>query len=93
MPLDLSSDEFLLQHLKMWKDLGIPAPLNELQSIEAWLQHLGRYGLEETKRVMRVRMVLLMSAANALHSKGPEAEDIIYADRPDMRPQINKEGK
>ena len=80
--------DFLREHLRLWKDSGIPAPANELQSIQAWLQYLGQHGAEETKNAMRNRMILLMQAANELHAEGPQAEDEagIYDNRPDMRP-------
>lgn len=82
-------DNFLTDHLRMWKDEGIEAPLNELQSIQAWLSCLGQHGLEETKNRMRARMLLLMKTANNLHVAGPEAEAEagIYDNRPDMRPK------
>lgn len=68
-------DKFLTDNLKLWKDEGVPAPMNELQSIAAWLRCLGEHGQEETISRMRARMVLLMNAANDLHDAGPEAED------------------
>jgi hypothetical protein len=78
------SRKFLEDHLKLWKDLGIPAPENELQSIDAWLHHLCQHGEEETKKAMRKRMILLLQAANDLHARGPEAEDAagIFERRP-----------
>ena len=83
------SRDFLNEHLKLWKDSGIPAPANELQSIQGWLRYLGQHGAEETKSAMRKRMVLLMQAANDLYKEGPEAEDAvgIYEHRPEMRPK------
>lgn len=80
--------QFLLDHLRMWEDSGIPAPVNELQSIQSWLKYLGEHGAEETKSAMRKRMVLLMQAANELHEQGREAEDAagIYDNRPDLKP-------
>lgn len=88
----MSVDKFLTDHLRLWKDEGVAAPANELQSIQAWLRCLGTYGVEETKKRMRARMVILMGAANDLHDAGPEAEDAagIYDDRPDMRPEGRK---
>lgn len=85
----MSVDKFLTDNLRMWKDEGIPAPLNELQSIAAWLQCLGEHGLEGTKTRMRARMALLMGAAADLRNEGREAEDAagIYDNRPDMRPE------
>lgn len=81
------SRDFLQAHLKLWKDSGIPAPANELQSIQGWLQYLGRHGAEETKSAMRKRMILLMQEAHTLYDEGPEAEDAagIYEHRPEMR--------
>jgi len=78
--------DYLVEHLVMWKDSGIPAPLNELQSIQAWL-YKSSDGLEEMQEAMRSRMILLMKAAGRLHAEGPEAEDAagIYKNRPEMR--------
>lgn len=80
--------DFLREHLKLWKDAGIPAPANELQSIQGWLRYIGKNGVEETKKAMRNRMIILMEAANELHAEGQEAENAagIYDDRPDMGP-------
>lgn len=82
-------DNFLTKHLKLWKDEGVPAPMNELQSIAAWLSVLGSHGVEETKERMRARMLLLMHAANDLDKAGPAAveEAGIYEHRPDIRPK------
>jgi hypothetical protein len=76
-------DAFLTDQLRMWRDEGLPAPSNELQSIQAWLAHMGRYGADKTAAAMRGRMTLLMMSANALQQAGPEAEDAagIYAAR------------
>lgn len=84
--------QFLIDHLKLWKDSGVPAPANELQSIQGWLRCLGENGAEKTADIMRKRMLLLMEAANDLHALGPEAEDAagIYDNRPDMRPPVEK---
>lgn len=71
----LEKHDFLFEHLKLWKDEGIPAPENELQSISTWLSYLGMHGAEATKDTMRARMLLLMEAANTLYALGPEAED------------------
>ena len=77
-------DTFLAEHLRLWKDEGVPAPVNELQSIHAWLGCLARNGKDDTVARMRARMLLLTKAANALHAEGPEAEDAagIYDRRP-----------
>lgn len=82
-------DKLMADHLRIWKDSGVPAPLNELQSIQAWLQTLGEHGAEETMNRMRARMIMLMKAANELHKAGPEAEDAagIYDNRPELRPK------
>lgn len=79
----------LADHLKLWKDTGVLAPRNELQSIQAWLQTLGRLGKEETLNLMRKRLLLLMEASIAIHEAGPEAEDEfgIYDEAPEMRPK------
>jgi hypothetical protein len=66
---------FLIEHLKLWKDSGVPTPANELQSISAWMEHLDRRGKDLTLDAMRKRSILLMQQANALHQAGPEAED------------------
>jgi hypothetical protein len=81
-------DKFLNDYLQMWKDEGVEAPLNELQSIAAWLRYLGSNGKEKTIEAMQMRMLLLMDASNKLHAQGPEAEDAagIYNNRPDLRP-------
>lgn len=68
-------DTFLTDRLRMWKDEGVAAPLNELQSIQAWLRCLGEYGATETAQRMRGRMLLLMKVAGASHEAGPLAED------------------
>lgn len=67
--------KFLLEHLRLWENTGEPGPMNELQSISAWLSTLGHRGLEETRRIMQARMTLLMNAASALFDAGEEAED------------------
>ena len=87
-------DTFLTDHLKLWKDEGIPAPCNELQSIQAWLACLGRHGQKETASRMRARMLLLMRVANELHEQGSKVEDEagIYENRPDMRPNASLTG-
>ena len=81
-------EKFLTDHLRMWKDEGIPAPLNEIQSIQSWLRYLGEHGADGTKDAMRKRMILLAQAASELHKEGPEAEAAagIYDNRPDMKP-------
>jgi hypothetical protein len=82
-------EDFLNEHLKLWKDEGIPAPVNELQSIQGWLRCLVQNGAEETADIMRKRILLLGQAAIDLHKAGPEAEDKvgIYENRPDLRPE------
>lgn len=76
-------------HLKLWADSGIPAPANEVNSIQGWLRFLGSHTKEETLSTMRQRMVLLMQAANEVYAEGPSVEDAIgiYDNRPDLRPQ------
>lgn len=71
---DFDFDQHLADHLKMWKDSGIEAPKNELQSIAAWLRYLGMEGEEKTKETMRTRMVLLMNAVNKIAEQGSKAE-------------------
>jgi len=67
-------DAFLTDNLRMWKASGIPAPLNEIQSINAWMERLKDVGAEETLKSMAARLVLLNRAAQELHAAGPEAE-------------------
>lgn len=85
--------KFLNDHLKLWMDSVVLAPLNEAQSIQAWLRVLGEHGAEETKNRMRARMLLLAEAARKLYEAGPEAEDEagIYENRPDLRPRPEPE--
>jgi len=70
----VEDEDWLAEHLRMWKKSGIEAPRNELQSIHAWLVTLGDEGAEKTKEIMRTRMILLMNAVNDLAEKGSEAE-------------------
>jgi hypothetical protein len=70
-----ATNAMLYAYLVFWKELNIPAPLNELQSIQGWLRHLGEHGLGATKSAMRKRMILLQNAAMDLHEAGKEAED------------------
>jgi len=81
-------DDLVRAHLKLWADSGVPAPANEGNSIQSWLQFLGSHSKEETLHTMRQRMILLMQAANDVYEEGPEAEDKlgIYDNRPDLRP-------
>ena len=83
-----AADKWLTDHLRLWKDEGVDAPLNELQSIAAWLRYLGEHGEKKTKETMRARMLLLMNASIDLHDQGPEAEAAagIYDNRPDLKP-------
>jgi hypothetical protein len=83
------TDPFLVEHLKMWKDSGIPGPVNELQSIAAWLRMSGTCTLKELQDTMRKRMILLMDASHDLYDEGRAAEDIagIYDNRPDLKPK------
>lgn len=87
--------DYLYEHLKLWKDSGIPAPKNELESIATWLRYLGMHGEEETKNAMRNRMILLMEASKELYAKGPEVEDIIgiYDNRPDLKLKRDSKNK
>lgn len=83
------TDPFLVEHLKMWKDSGVPGPVNELQSIAAWLRLSGTCDKKELQSIMRKRLILLMDASQDLHKEGREAEDIagIYDNRPDLKPK------
>lgn len=78
--------EYLREHLILWKDSGIPAPANELQSIAGWLQFLGEHGEAKTKDAMNKRIILLEQAAIELYEEGPEAEAAagIYKNRPEL---------
>lgn len=69
-----SFDKFLTDHLRFWKESGIRAPLNEIQSIHAWMNQLKDKGAEETLRRMAARLVLLNRAAIELHELGHDAE-------------------
>lgn len=68
---------FLGDQLRLWEDDGVVGPENELQSIQAWLQMLGRHGAEKTMEIMRTRMTILFAAATALGKAGKEAEDVV----------------
>ena len=84
------TEDFLVDYLKMWKSDGIPAPLNELQSIAAWLR--ASCNVEEMQNAMRLRMILLMKAVEAINEKGLDAEILagIYANRPDLEAEARK---
>lgn len=75
-------DRFLTDNLRFWKESGIPAPKNEIQSIHAWMGNLQKNGAEATLKSMAARLVLLNRAAQDLHAQGPEAEKAagIYED-------------
>ena len=83
---DKAYDALVRSHLKLWKESGINAPINEGNSIQAWLRFLGGHTKEETLSAMRQRMILLMNAAQEVYDEGPETEDElgIYDNRPDM---------
>jgi hypothetical protein len=84
--IEIDLEDFLVDHLKMWKDSGVPAPVNELQSIATWLRE-SSYGLEQMQNKMRQRMLLLMKTANALDKQhGIDGAVLagIYANRPDL---------
>lgn len=78
------TEDFLVEYLQCWRDEGVPAPLNELQSIASWLRET--VNVEEMQRKMRCRMVLLMNATRAINSRGIDAEVLagIYKNRPDL---------
>lgn len=84
--------KFLLEHLRLWENSGEPGPMNELQSIAAWLSTLGHRGLEETRRIMQARMTLLTNAANALYDAGEEAEDKVGIYEKRSRADVNGNG-
>jgi hypothetical protein len=79
---------YISKYLKMWQDSGIPAPLNELQSMAGWLRYLGENGVEKTKETMQKRMLILMEVAGGIHDAGPYVEELaeIYKNRPDQKP-------
>lgn len=84
--IEIDLEDFLIDHLKMWKDEGVPAPVNELQSIATWLRE-SSYGLKQMQDKMRMRMLLLMKTANALdeqHNIDGAVLAGIYANRPDL---------
>ena len=83
---DKAYNALVRSHLKLWKESGINAPINEGNSIQAWLRFLGSHTKEETLSAMRQRMILLMNAAQEVYNEGPETEDElgIYDNRPDM---------
>lgn len=78
--------DLLRAHLRFWKESNVPAPENEVQSIQAWLRFAGMHTKEEYLNSLRMRLMLLMNAATELYNEGPEAEDAagIYNNRPDM---------
>lgn len=85
MTYTVELDDFLIDHLKMWKDEGVPAPVNELQSIAAWLRESSN--VDEMQNKMRMRMMILMEAAGALDEQGGIDGAVlagIYANRPDL---------
>lgn len=76
----------LADNLKLWEDIGIPAPRNELQSIKAWLLTLQEKGKEETIKCMRMRMILLATTANAIHAVDAADDFGIYENAEELRP-------
>lgn len=78
-------ESFLRSHLKMWMDSGIPAPLNELQSISGWLRTSAE-GMRPMQMAMRNRIILLLREVAKLSNEGIEAEirEGIYDERPDL---------
>ncbi len=86
---NIAQRKYLCEHLIMWMDEGIPAPLNEAQSIQSWLSYLSSHTKEETMDTMRKRMILLGKTASDIYEKGREAEKEvgIYKNRPDLDPQ------
>jgi hypothetical protein len=84
--LGVSRHAYLNDHLKCWIDEGLPAPVNELQSIQAWLRE--SINVPEMQRKMRQRMHLLANHAFQLNLGGPEAEAAagIYDRRPALNP-------
>lgn len=82
--------DFLNEHLKCWMDEGIPAPVNELQSISAWLSESS--DVEQMQNKMRNRMLLLMHQVERLYEAGPMAEQEagIYNNRPDLLEESKK---
>lgn len=83
---EIEYKDLVRAHLKLWAESNIPAPENELQSIQAWLRFSGSHTKEEIQNAMRKRMVLLMEAAQEVYDEGPEEEDRlgIYDNRPEM---------
>lgn len=91
MKIEIELDDFLIDHLKMWKDEGVPAPVNELQSIAAWLRE--SCNVKEMQDKMRKRMLMLMTVAGALDEQhGVDGAVLagIYANRPDLLEEAKK---
>lgn len=78
--------DYVRAHLKFWAESGVPAPENEIQSIQSWLRYSGGHTKEEMQDTMRQRLILLGKEAQAVYAEGPEAEDAIgiYDNRPDI---------
>lgn len=79
--INIPLEQFLVDHLKLWKDLKVPAPLNELQSIVAWKNFLIDHTKEETVEAMVMRMLILQEAAVAIHNAEAADELGIYENR------------
>jgi hypothetical protein len=86
-------DDYVRSHLKMWAESGIPAPVNEGNSIQSWMSYLGSHTKDQTLDTMLQRMLLLMDAANEAHDLGHEVEDAIgiYDNRPDLKEKRDEE--
>ncbi len=80
-------EHYVNAHLKLWAESGIPAPVNEVNSIQSWLMFLASNGKDKTIDTMRQRMNLLLNAAQKVHESGTDKEDEIgiYDNRPDLR--------
>ncbi len=79
--------DYVKAHLKFWKKSNIPAPESEINSIQSWLRYSSDCrDLEQMQDTLRVRMTLLMKAAEEVYAAGPTEEDRlgIYANRPDI---------
>lgn len=78
--------DYVKAHLKFWAESGVPAPENEIQSIQAWLRYSARHTKEEIQDTWRQRLILLEQAAQEVYAAGPDEEDRIgiYDNRPDM---------
>lgn len=79
--------DLIRAHLCFWAESKIPAPENEIQSIQAWLKFSGTNTKEQMQTAMRQRLLLLAKEAQNVYNEGPDEEDRIgiYNKRPDLK--------